>query len=172
MLFKGNKKGFTLYELTIVIALIAIISTLVVTFVAYLTSYRNKVQGYNDAMDEIYIYKSAVEKWFSRFDTAEYSYTYAEDNGTYKLTANPTDTSQTTTYSVYYADSCIYLEYEYDSNFGDPDDIKGINILTLTAEYITGITFVSYDTTDDLWKCTVYCDSGNVSFLLERHITG
>ncbi|MCD8371883.1 MAG: type II secretion system GspH family protein [Clostridia bacterium] len=171
MLLRKTNKGFTLYELTIVLAIIAIVVALLVSFIVFVTNYQDKVKVYNNTMEEIYSFKAISEKWFSHFDTGDYGFEVTDSDGddVYdKLTANCSGSGKTD-FSVYLSEDCIYFEFEYEGSYGTEDASGNYNLVTISTEYITSLSFEK-STSAELYKCTVASSSGDVTFLLERHV--
>ncbi|MCD8040269.1 MAG: type II secretion system GspH family protein [Clostridia bacterium] len=160
-IFKSNKRGFTLYELIIVMAITAVAGTLIVGFILFINNQAKRAQGYSGAMSEISALRLSVERWFSRYDNNEYE--FISVGGT--LTASGNNGYE---YSVYLKDNAVYLEYDSGSEYGSYDSDAGCNVLSLSAQYITSVSFEYNGGT--LYKCIACSDYGDTTFLLEVHV--
>ena len=70
---KTDKKGFTIAELCVVLAIVAIVSAMVVSFSVLLSARTRESSARLDAMNDLQLVESATEGWMSRMDRIVYS---------------------------------------------------------------------------------------------------
>ena len=63
-----NRRGFTLAELTIVLAVIAIVSTMVVSYVTIITQRNRAATERLNAMQDIQVIESMTEAWIEKYN--------------------------------------------------------------------------------------------------------
>ena len=93
----NKKRGFTLLELTIVLAVVAIMTTGIVTLCASVKSLADRTQAVSTALNDVATVRKQTTMWLSYFDTADW--TISVDNGATSAdettTDNPEDTKAT-----------------------------------------------------------------------------
>ena len=93
----NKKRGFTLLELTIVLAVVAIMTTGIVTLCASVKSLSDRTQVVSTALNDVATVRKQTTMWLSYFDTADW--TISVDNGATSAdettTDNPEDTNAT-----------------------------------------------------------------------------
>lgn len=141
-----SKKGFTLIELCIVIALIAIVSTMVVTFLAVYQKNSFSLVGSKAIMNDISDVRTTVKDWVQQYDNGEYEFNAS--GSTLEAKNSSGDVAK-----IYIAEKTLYRE---------------LNGEIINADKMTVITSskFSFDTTQNdegvtvedrgVVKCTVY----------------
>ncbi len=81
------KKGATLIEITIVLAVLAIVSTMVVSFSVFLSARVNTSVKANSLMQDVVSIKATLESWVEDLTNEEATFS-CEDSSTLKATAN------------------------------------------------------------------------------------
>lgn len=76
---KLSKKGFTLLELSVVIALVAIVLTLTLTFFMYFSDRSNRIKEQNTTIENVSEIETSVKKWIRKYDNIDYRF-YVEDS--------------------------------------------------------------------------------------------
>ena len=93
----NKKRGFTLLELTIVLAVVAIMTTGIVTLCASVKGLSDRTQAVSTALNDVATVRKQTTMWLSYFDTADW--TISVDNGATSAdettTDNPEDTKAT-----------------------------------------------------------------------------
>lgn len=93
----NKKRGFTLLELTIVLAVVAIMTTGIVTLCASVKSLSDRTQAVSTALNDVATVRKQTTMWLSYFDTADWK--ISVDNGATSAdettTDNPEDTKAT-----------------------------------------------------------------------------
>lgn len=93
----NKKRGFTLLELTIVLAVVAIMTTGIVTLCASVKGLSDRTKTVSTALNDIATVRKQTTMWLSYFDTADW--TISVDNGATSAdettTDNPEDTKST-----------------------------------------------------------------------------
>lgn len=75
-----GKRGVTLVEMCIVLALIMIIGTMVASFCILTNNYSHTVSSDRDAVESIAMLEDALSKWISAFDRKGYTISISSDN--------------------------------------------------------------------------------------------
>ena len=144
---KTDKKGFTIAELCVVLAIVAIVSAMVVSFSVLLSARTRESSARLDAMNDLELVESAAEGWLSRMGLEG---AVVSQNGS-GLTATVTDgagTSSTYTLSVY----------------GNmlTGTLPGNEVMTVVLEQVNDIDFtILQNAGDTLCICTVTDSEGN-----------
>lgn len=73
---KNRKKGFTLVELCIVIAIIAIVGTMVTTTIVFFSSQNNDVQKEASFIADVTNIQGKVHDWIMKYDNTGYAITH------------------------------------------------------------------------------------------------
>jgi len=76
---RNNKKGFTLMEMSIVIALLAVIVVMVLTFINAFRSSTYNLKGKDDYMQDLTLMQSEIDKWLAKYDSNYYTVSIVED---------------------------------------------------------------------------------------------
>lgn len=84
-----GKRGVTLVEMCIVLALIMIIGTMVTSFCILTNNYSHTVSSDRDAVESIAMLEDALSKWISAFDLDDYTISISSDGS--HLEARKTD---------------------------------------------------------------------------------
>lgn len=84
-----KKRGFTLLELTIVLAVVAIMTTGIVTLCASVKSLSDRTQAVSTALNDVATVRKQTTMWLSYFDTADW--TIAVDSGATSADGTTTD---------------------------------------------------------------------------------
>ena len=149
-----TKRGMTLVELTVVLAVIAIVSTLVVTFVLMLSEESRLASARLNALEEIELVESLTETWL-------------EDNPDAKLNNDPeSDGVRIVVESLDKSDN-ITLTKSVDGTvaYGYKN---GGSTSSITLEQITGLTVkvtesTDADSVDKLFVCTLTYEAGGAT---------
>ncbi len=80
MIKKGSyKKGATLIELSVVLAVLSIISTMVISFTIFLSERTKTTVKVNNLMQDVVVIKTAVESWASDLSKSNAQFGVEED---------------------------------------------------------------------------------------------
>lgn len=71
----NKRNAFTLYELIIAIALLAVVAGVVLSFVSFMGDYTSRNEVMVEQNNQTLALRREVDKWFSYFDTAETVFT-------------------------------------------------------------------------------------------------
>lgn len=142
-----GRKGFTLLELVVAIAVIGIATSLTVVFCISTT---NSVKKEKEQSNAVYAVKDAHDflfNWVSAFDTTEYSlHSVTEDMIIFKSLLDDEE------FSAYYSDGMLNTEYR-EANYAY--DIKEVKGMTFALK-------------DNLIKVTVEIPDGSTSFVISK----
>ena len=131
----NNRRGFTLAELSIVLAVLAIVLTMVVSFTAMTNNSRQLSEARLEALQDIRVAEALIENFIEGNGTVEYSENTLTA-GENSLVFNETDKT---------------LAVNGETKF--------------TLERVTKITFDYYgDNTDGIIYCTIYYQVGNNNY--------
>ena len=86
-----NKKGFTLVELCVVIAITAIVGSMVMTFIMYSSRQQAQITSEASAISETTLISQTVNSWIKKYDSA----TYVISASAQKLVAKKAEDSST-----------------------------------------------------------------------------
>lgn len=125
-----GKKGFTVIELSVVIAVIAIVGVMTVSLTTLIGRQTSRAQAANDLQVDITMLKEAYHRWVSTFDVDGGYIEIVEEAGVEKLKA----TADGVEYEFYYANGKI---------IGTLPDEKKIDVY---VERITALEFEEYET--------------------------
>lgn len=179
----NKKRGFTLLELTIVLAVVAIMTTGIVTLCASVKGLSDRTQAVSTALNDIATVRKQTTMWLSYFDTADW--TISVDNGatsaddsttgstedtsltaTHKTVASSTDSTQKLTcrlYIAYTSNKQCKLVCEYPKASDNLLDENYTGEVTVTEYEFTALRFVHFKEVKDnesvTW--TEKDDSGN-----------
>ena len=98
-----NKKGFTLTELCVVMAILAIVGTMVVTFMIFMSNQQAKLTRKASRISNISQTQKVINEWIRSYDTNEYQIQPSPD--TKKLVVYQGSTEIAT---LYFSDGSIY----------------------------------------------------------------
>ena len=93
----NKKRGFTLLELTIVLAVVAIMTTGIVTLCASVKSLSDRTQAVSTALNDVATVRKQTTMWLSYFDTADWTISVGDGatSADETTTDNPEDTKLT-----------------------------------------------------------------------------
>ena len=77
---KKSKAGFTLAELIIVIALVALIGGMVSGFIVFMTNYAGNNERLADRNSEVLLLRENIDIWFSYADSESAEFTFSTDS--------------------------------------------------------------------------------------------
>lgn len=181
----NKKRGFTLLELTIVLAVVAIMTTGIVTLCASVKGLSDRTKTVSTALNDIATVRKQTTMWLSYFDTADWTIavgngaTSAEDSttgstedttarltATHKTVASSTDGTQKLTcrlYIAYTSNKQCKLVCEYPTTSDNLLDENYTGEVTVTEYEFTALRFVHFKEVKDgenvTW--TEKNDSGN-----------
>lgn len=181
----NKKRGFTLLELTIVLAVVAIMTTGIVTLCASVKSLSDRTQAVSTALNDVATVRKQTTMWLSYFDTADW--TISVDNGATSADDSTTGSTEDTTARLTathetvdsYTDSTqkltcrLYISYtsnkqcklvcEYPTTSDNLLDENYTGKVTVTEYEFTALRFVHFKEVKDgetvTW--TEKDDSGN-----------
>ena len=145
---KNNKRGFTLAELTVVLAVLVIVSAMVVSFTVMVTNSRQLSSARLDALSDVRVAETLIEGFIEgnahKIEISETELTVKEEEViTKKLTFNKNEEEQGGTLTI---------------TGGETDT-------TITLDRVTEITFDYYgEDTDKIYYCTVKYNVGNHNY--------
>ena len=142
---RRNRRGFTLTELVIVLAVLAIVSTMVISFTAMVTNSRQLSSARLDALGDVRVAEAVIES-------------FIEENAGDTLTVSDT--------SITANGESISFEKDEGELGGSLVVTEGEDSETSVAlERVTNITFDEYgDNTDKIYYCTIEYKVGNHVF--------
>lgn len=93
----NKKRGFTLLELTIVLAVVAIMTTGIVTLCASVKGLSDRTQAVSTALNDVATVRKQTTMWLSYFDTADWTISIGDGatSADETTTDNPEDTKAT-----------------------------------------------------------------------------
>lgn len=182
----NKKRGFTLLELTIVLAVVAIMTTGIVTLCASVKSLSDRTQAVSTALNDVATVRKQTTMWLSYFDTADWTITVGDgatsaDDSTTGSTEDTTATRLTATHKTVdsSADSTqkltcrLYIAYtsnkqcklvcEYPTTSDNLLDENYTGEVTVTEYEFTALRFVHFKEVkdDETVTWTEKDDSGN-----------
>ena len=137
---KNLRRGATLTELMVVIAVIAIVAVMVVSFSAMVSGGREMAQAKLDALQDIRLAESVIENFIEENNVS------IQGNGTYLFA-----TIGELEFDEEVSTLCIY----YRGTTKEP--------LAIKLESVTGITFTEHGTDDKIYYCTITYDIGGTN---------
>lgn len=185
----NKKRGFTLLELTIVLAVVAIMTTGIVTLCASVKGLSDRTQAVSTALNDVATVRKQTTMWLSYFDTADWK--ISVDNGATSAdgttTDNPEDTRATRLtathvsrkvtdgngeqqpltcrlYIAYISNKQCKLVCEYPTTSDNLLDENYTGKVTVTEYEFTALRFVHFKEVkdDETVTWTEKDDSGNV----------
>lgn len=97
---KKSKAGFTLVELIIVIALVALIGGMVSGFIVFMTNYAGNNERLADRNSEVLLLRENIDIWFSYADS---------DNAGFTFSTNPIEVTDGNGMSIFRNESGDYV---------------------------------------------------------------
>lgn len=168
----NKKRGFTLLELTIVLAVVAIMTTGIVTLCASVKGLSDRTKSISTALNDIATVRKQTTMWLSYFDTADW--TISVDNGatsadetttdnpedtkltrltaTHKTVASSADSTQKLTcrlYIAYTSNKQCKLVCEYPTTSDNLLDENYTSEVTVTEYEFTALRFVHFKKVKD-----------------------
>ena len=142
---KNLRRGATLTELMVVIAVIAIVAVMVVSFSAMVSGGREMAQAKLDALQDIRLAESVIENFIE--ENANNGYIVSVEDGGKHLFGSVGKL-------VFYEEiNSLFIHYNDDSK----------QPLTIKLESVTGITFTEHGTDDKIYYCTITYDIGGTN---------
>ncbi len=135
-----GKRGVTLVEMCIVLALIMIISAMVASFCVLTNNYSHTVSSDRDAVESIAMLEDALSKWISAFDRKDYTILISSDG--LCLTASSGNADDTKKYTFEITDGKI------------KGDLPGGRAVDYSAPAIESASFEK-STTDKIISCNI-----------------
>lgn len=132
-----TKKAFTLYELLLAMFLTLMVSGIVISFIVATSNFNTKTNKTNDLMQTEIAFRSEVDRWFSVFDTTEYTITIMPSQyGNNVRATNGVDTYEIVIYGeVVEGVSVVKANFTYtESNFHP-------NFVTIELKQISSVYF-------------------------------
>lgn len=167
----NKKRGFTLLELTIVLAVVAIMTTGIVTLCASVKGLSDRTKSISTALNDIATVRKQTTMWLSYFDTADWTIavdgaTSADDSttgstevttatrltATHKTVASSTDSTQKLTCRLYIAytdNKQCKLVCEYPKASDNLLDENYTGEVTVTEYEFTALRFVHFKEVKD-----------------------
>ena len=129
----NKRNAFTLYELIIAIALLAVVAGVVLSFVSFLGDYTSRNDLMVEQSNQTLALRMEVDKWFSYFDTADTKFTFVG-----------TDTVATVRYqgNDYYNIRMSEVDGSLKVQFSYPE-----GTVDVTATLLDSIVVATYGTT-------------------------
>lgn len=136
---RREKSGFTLAELIVVIALVALICGMVAVFVVYMAEFTDSSDAYAAQSEELTKLRAETDEWFSYADREGTQVVFGEDGYIANLVADSDESSsETEDYSgVYIGGGGTQFVFSYGT-----DDAKNT---TLTSENPYSLCFFDAD---------------------------
>ncbi len=168
----NKKRGFTLLELTIVLAVVAIMTTGIVTLCASVKSLSDRTQAVSTALNDVATVRKQTTMWLSYFDTADWTISVGDgatsadetttDNpedtratrltATHKTVDSSTDSTQKLTcrlYIAYTSNKQCKLVCEYPKANGNFPNETYTGAVTVTEYEFTALRFVHFKEVKD-----------------------
>lgn len=147
------KKGVTLVEVSVALALIAIVSTMVVSFCALTIANVKVYKTYDNLRNEYALIDTLVSEWVSDFDSDEYSLSVNSDNSVLSATKDGTS------FTLFFNDSKIEAKFSNGNTSSiNLQQINGLKVFT-TSGGNNGVLIkfeFSYSLNDKDGEFTVY----------------
>lgn len=161
----NKKRGFTLLELTIVLAVVAIMTTGIVTLCASVKSLSDRTQAVSTALNDVATVRKQTTMWLSYFDTADWTISVGDGatSADETTTDNPEDTKETRLTATHVTDgngeqqpfTCrLYIAYtsnkqcklvcEYPTTSDNLLDENYTGKVTVTEYEFTALRFVHF----------------------------
>ena len=142
-----NKRGFTLVELCIVMAVVAIVGTMVVTSTIFFTKQGNDIRADAAFISEVTAIQKSVNDWIKKYDSKSYS--IAIENDGHTLSATKLDTNgHPVTPTV--KNTLVYdgekLTENTDVKIGEFSNVSGINF-ELSDESLANSNYIKVSVT-------------------------
>ena len=146
---RNNRRGFTLTELSVVLAVLAIVSTMVVSFTVMVSNSRALSSARLDALGDVRVAEANIEH-------------FIEENDSVTVTADKKSLSAN--------GKTLSFTLENGKTVGGTLEIKPIGENTtadtsLTLERVKSITFEYYGgDTDEIYYCTIHYEIGGKDY--------
>lgn len=184
----NKKRGFTLLELTIVLAVVAIMTTGIVTLCASVKGLSDRTQAVSTALNDVATVRKQTTMWLSYFDTADWTISVGDGatSADETTTDNPEDTKATRLTATHVSRKvtdgngeqqpltcCLYIAYtsnkqcklvcEYPTTSDNLLDENYTGKVTVTEYEFTALRFVHFREVknDETVTWTEKDDSGN-----------
>lgn len=153
-----SRKGFTLVELCVVMAITALVGTMVVSFLMISNGQHAKIVKEAQYISDITDVQKTVDGWLKKYDSSSYNFVISADTKT--ISAQKKSDSSTVS-SLYLSDRKIV------------ENCGGLKEKTDTLQNIKGLTFQRPTYTKDtatvkeqLIRVTIKCDDDSTQTLL------
>ena len=130
---KKSKAGFTLVELIIVIALVALIGGMVSGFIVFMTNYAGNNERLADRNSEVLLLRENIDIWFSYADS---------DNAGFTFSTNSVEVTDGTGMRISRNESGDYV-FDYGTTYSQR---------TTTVDMTNNVSLYFYKDTDDGFK--------------------
>lgn len=138
---KKNRRGFTLAELTVVLAVLVIVSAMVVSFTAMVSNSRQLSSARLDALSDVRVAEALIENFIEGNENV----TVADDKN-----------------SISAGGKSLFFTKSEEEQGGTLTVTGGETDTTITLERVTEIIFDYYgNDTDQIYYCTVKYQVGN-----------
>lgn len=145
-------RGFTLTELTIVLAVLVIVSTMIVSFTVMVSNSRELSSARLDALDDVRVAEALIEKFI---EGNKITTSFEDEN---KVPITVENKLESTNKSIEFS------KLENDENKLVITDSGNVET-TITLERVTKITFEYYgNNTDGIYYCTIGYIVGNHNY--------
>ena len=141
---KNNKRGFTLAELTVVLAVLVIVSAMVVSFTAMVSNSRQLSSARLDALSDVRVAETLIEGFIEGNENV----IVADDKN-----------------SISADGKRLFFEKNEEEQGGTLTITGGETDTTITLDRVTEITFDYHgEDTDKIYYCTVKYNVGNHNY--------
>ncbi len=130
---KKSKAGFTLVELIIVIALVALIGGMVSGFIVFMTNYAGNNERLADRNSEVLLLRENIDIWFSYADS---------ENAEFTFSTNSVEVTDGTGMRISRNESGDYV-FDYGTTYSQR---------TTTVDMTNNVSLYFYKDTDDGFK--------------------
>lgn len=142
----NNRRGFTLAELTVVLAVLVIVSAMVISFTAMVTNSRQLSSARLDALSDVKVAESIIEGFIEGNGDI-----IALNDGIYVETEGVDENNEKTKNKVLYFEKS---EEEQGGTLTTPET-------SVTLERVNEITFEEHGSADKIYYCTIKYSVGN-----------
>ncbi len=147
---KNLRRGATLTELMVVIAVIAIVAVMVVSFSAMVSGGREMAQAKLDALQDIRLAESVIENFIEDGANSLKLDNLNEETGKFKTLTSGEEKVDTVKLNG------NFLTVVYGS-------VEGKSPIVLELQSVTGIEFTEHGTDDKIYYCTITYDIGGTN---------
>lgn len=146
---RNNRRGFTLTELSVVLAVLAIVSTMVVSFTVMVSNSRALSSARLDALGDVRVAETNIEHFIEE-NSGNIEVSEAKTELTVKVVEGEEQVTKTLSFKK--------TEGEQGGTLTTPDS-------TLTLERVKSITFEYYGgDTDEIYYCTIHYEIGGKDY--------